>query len=139
MTSTAATTPTPESVPQHTLPEIGYYALSRHPVDPAELADEAGLADRAGFGAAFVSERFNVKDAAVLAGGLAAASRRMGVATAATNHNTRHPIITASMAATLSTSVVDSPHSGRFSGFPMSRAPSSPTPPRCCAPFGAAR
>lgn len=103
MTSTAATIPTPESVPQQTLPEIGYYALSRHPVDPAELADEAGLADRAGFGAAFVSERFNVKDAAVLAGGLAAASRRMGVATAATNHNTRHPIITASMAATLST------------------------------------
>ncbi|MET4168628.1 MULTISPECIES: TIGR03857 family LLM class F420-dependent oxidoreductase [Gordonia] len=85
------------------LPELGYYALSRHPVDPAELAEEARLADREGFGAAFVSERFNVKDAAVLAGGLAAATRRMGIATAATNHNTRHPIITASMGATLST------------------------------------
>lgn len=85
------------------LPEIGYYALSRHPVDPAELVTEAQLADRAGFGAAFVSERFNVKDAAVLSGGLAAATRRMGVATAATNHNTRHPLVTATMGATLST------------------------------------
>ncbi|OUC76500.1 TIGR03857 family LLM class F420-dependent oxidoreductase [Gordonia lacunae] len=103
MTPTATTAPLPDSTTQQTLPEIGYYALSRHPVDPAELADEARLADREGFGAAFVSERFNVKDAAVLAGGLAAASRRMGIATAATNHNTRHPIITASMGATLST------------------------------------
>ncbi|MFE0749583.1 TIGR03857 family LLM class F420-dependent oxidoreductase [Gordonia sp. NPDC058843] len=102
MTSAAATAQSPDSSAQQTLPEIGYYALSRHPVDPAELADEARLADHEGFGAAFVSERFNVKDAAVLAGGLAAATRRMGIATAATNHNTRHPIITASMAATLS-------------------------------------
>ena len=46
MTSTAATTPTPESAPQQTLPEIGYYALSRHPVDPAELA--LGLHDGLG-------------------------------------------------------------------------------------------
>ncbi|MFW0783922.1 TIGR03857 family LLM class F420-dependent oxidoreductase [Gordonia sp. CPCC 206044] len=84
------------------LPEIGYYALSRHPVAPAELVDEARLADRSGFGAAFISERFNVKDAAVISGALAAATERMGIATAATNHNTRHPIITATMGATLS-------------------------------------
>ncbi|MFW0795489.1 TIGR03857 family LLM class F420-dependent oxidoreductase [Gordonia sp. CPCC 205515] len=83
------------------LSEIGYYALSRHPVTPAELVAEARLADEAGFGTAFVSERFNVKDAAVLSGALAAATTRMGVATAATNHTTRHPIITATMGATL--------------------------------------
>ncbi|MGV9712884.1 TIGR03857 family LLM class F420-dependent oxidoreductase [Gordonia sp. NPDC003424] len=84
------------------LSEIGYYALSRHPVTPADLVDEARTADDAGFGAAFISERFNVKDGAVLSGALAAASNRMGVATAATNHTTRHPIITATMGATLS-------------------------------------
>ncbi len=84
------------------LPEIGYYALSRHPVTPADLVGEARLADEAGFGAAFISERFNVKDAAVISGALAAATTRMGIATAATNHNTRHPIITATMGATLS-------------------------------------
>lgn len=94
-------TPVDPSDPRKPLPEIGYYALSRHPVNPGELVDEAALADRAGFGTAFVSERFNVKDAAVLCGAIAAATRRIGVATAATNHNTRHPIITATMGATL--------------------------------------
>ncbi|MGW5918565.1 TIGR03857 family LLM class F420-dependent oxidoreductase [Nocardia fluminea] len=83
------------------LTELGYYALSRHPVTPAELAAEAVLADRIGLGAAFVSERFNIKDAAVLSGALAAVSTRLGIATAATNHNTRHPIVTANMGATL--------------------------------------
>ncbi|MFG2442810.1 TIGR03857 family LLM class F420-dependent oxidoreductase [Nocardia fluminea] len=83
------------------LTELGYYALSRHPVTPAELAAEAVLADRIGLGTAFVSERFNIKDAAVLSGALAAVSTRLGIATAATNHNTRHPIVTANMGATL--------------------------------------
>lgn len=49
------------------LPELGYYALSRHPVRPAQLAAEA----------------------------------RFGIATAATNHHTRHPVVTATMGATL--------------------------------------
>lgn len=84
-----------------TCSEIGYYALSRHPVTPAELVAEARIADAAGFGSAFVSERFNVKDAAVLSGALAAATTQMGIATAATNHTTRHPIVTATMGATL--------------------------------------
>ena len=83
------------------LSELGYYALSKHPVSPANLVDEARLAERIGLGTAFVSERFNIKDAAVLSGALGAATTRMGIATAATNHNTRHPIITATMAATL--------------------------------------
>lgn len=84
-----------------TLSEIGYYALSRHPVTPADLVAEARVADDSGLGAAFISERFNVKDAAVLSGALSAASTRIGVATAATNHTTRHPIVTATMGATL--------------------------------------
>nr|WP_278259821.1 TIGR03857 family LLM class F420-dependent oxidoreductase [Nocardioides convexus] len=52
-------------------------------------------------GAVFLSERFNVKDAGVLAGAAAAATERIGIATAATNHNTRHPLVTATMASTL--------------------------------------
>ncbi|WP_244332300.1 TIGR03857 family LLM class F420-dependent oxidoreductase [Gordonia polyisoprenivorans] len=91
------------------LTELGYYALSRHPVRPAELVDEAAHAERLGLGTAFVSERFNVKDAAVLCGALAAATTRLGLATAATNHTTRHPVVTATMAATL-----DEVSSGRF-------------------------
>ncbi|GAA5054828.1 TIGR03857 family LLM class F420-dependent oxidoreductase [Nocardia callitridis] len=83
------------------LTELGYYALSRQPVAPAELAEETVFADRIGLGAAFISERFGLKDAAVLAGGLATASRRLGIATAATNHHTRHPMVTATVGATL--------------------------------------
>ncbi|MET9199431.1 TIGR03857 family LLM class F420-dependent oxidoreductase [Gordonia sp. NPDC003585] len=83
------------------LAELGYYALSRHPVTPAELVAEARIADEIGLGTAFVSERFNIKDAPTLCGALAAATDRLGIATAATNHNTRHPIITATMGATM--------------------------------------
>ena len=52
-------------------------------------------------GSVFLSERFNLKDAGVLAGAAAAATTRLGIATAATNHNTRHPLVTATMATTL--------------------------------------
>ncbi|MCF8608818.1 TIGR03857 family LLM class F420-dependent oxidoreductase [Gordonia sp. HY285] len=84
-----------------TMSEIGYYALSRHPVAPADLVAEARVADEIGLGAAFVSERFNIKDATVLSGALAAATSRLGIGVAATNHHTRHPIVTATAGATL--------------------------------------
>ena len=48
----------------------------------------------------FLSERFATKDAGVLAGAAIAATTTLGIGTAATNHNTRHPLITATMAAT---------------------------------------
>ena len=49
----------------------------------------------------FISERFNIKEAGTLSGAVGAVSRTLGVATAATNHNTRHPIVTASYATTM--------------------------------------
>ena len=58
-------------------------------------------AERIGLGSVFLSERFNYKDAAVLAGAAAAATTTLGIATAATNHNTRHPLVTATMATTV--------------------------------------
>jgi 5,10-methylenetetrahydromethanopterin reductase len=83
------------------LPEIGSYGLAGHSASPRDLLDEVRLAERIGIGSVFLSERFNVKDAAVLAGAAAAASERIGIASAATNHNTRHPLVTATMATTL--------------------------------------
>ncbi|KRC54869.1 MULTISPECIES: TIGR03857 family LLM class F420-dependent oxidoreductase [unclassified Nocardioides] len=82
-------------------PEIGCYGLAGHTSSPRDLLDEARLAEDLGIGALFLSERFNVKDAGVLAGAAAAATERLGIATAATNHNTRHPLVTATMATTL--------------------------------------
>ncbi|GAA4810724.1 TIGR03857 family LLM class F420-dependent oxidoreductase [Nocardioides caeni] len=83
------------------MPEIGCYGLAGHTDSPRDLVDEARLAESLGIGSVFLSERFNVKDAGVLAGAVAAATDRIGIGTAATNHNTRHPLVTATMATTL--------------------------------------
>ena len=50
---------------------------------------------------AFISERWNVKEASSLVGAACAVTSRMQIATAATNHNTRHPLITGSWATTM--------------------------------------
>ena len=83
------------------LPELGCYGLAGHSASPHDLIGEAQHAERLGIGTLFLSERFNVKDAAVLAGAVAAATTTIGIGTAATNHNTRHPLVTATMATTM--------------------------------------
>ncbi|TYL45666.1 TIGR03857 family LLM class F420-dependent oxidoreductase [Nocardioides sp. BGMRC 2183] len=82
-------------------PELACYGLAGHSAQPADLIDEVRLAERIGLGSVFLSERFNAKDAAVMAGLAAAVSERIGIATAATNPHTRHPLVTATMATTL--------------------------------------
>ena len=86
---------------QAQLNEIGFYTLAGAPQSPAELLDEVATAESLGLGSAFISERFNIKEASTLSGAVAAVSRTLGIATAATNHNTRHPIVTASYATTM--------------------------------------
>jgi probable F420-dependent oxidoreductase len=86
---------------EQVLPELGFYTLAGHSDSPRDAVGEVRLADELGIGAAFVSERFNLKDAGVLSGACGAVSERIGVATAATNHNTRHPLVTATMATTM--------------------------------------
>lgn len=83
------------------LTELGCYGLAGHSASPADLVPEVRRAEQLGLGAVFLSERFNVKDAGVLAGAAAAVSTTIGIGTAATNHNTRHPLVTATMATTL--------------------------------------
>jgi 5,10-methylenetetrahydromethanopterin reductase len=82
------------------LVELGFYGLAGHTNSPADLVAECRRAEELGLGSVFLSERFNVKDAGVLTGAAAAASHSLGIATAATNHNTRHPLVTATMATT---------------------------------------
>lgn len=83
------------------LPELGFYGLAGHAADPISLIHEVRDGERMGFGSCFVSERFNVKDAPTLCGAVAASTERLGIATAATNHNTRHPLVTATFGATM--------------------------------------
>jgi probable F420-dependent oxidoreductase len=83
------------------LNEIGFYVLAGAPQSPAELLDEVAAGEALGLGSTFISERFNIKEAGTLSGAVGAVSKTLGIATAATNHNTRHPIVTASYATTM--------------------------------------
>jgi 5,10-methylenetetrahydromethanopterin reductase len=83
------------------LNELGFYTLAGHTDSPRDLLHEVRQAERLGLGSAFVSERFNLKEAATLSGAAGAVSERIGIATAATNHNTRHLLVTATFATTM--------------------------------------
>ncbi|MCU1484737.1 MAG: Luciferase-like monooxygenase [Actinomycetia bacterium] len=83
------------------LNELGFYTLAGHSDSPRDAVHEARQAEELGLGSAFVSERFNVKDACALSGAVGAVTETIGVATAATNPNTRHPLVTATFATTM--------------------------------------
>lgn len=83
------------------LPELGFYGLAGHSSAPRDLLGQVRDGERLGLGSVFLSERFATKDAATLSGAAGAVSERLGIATAATNHNTRHPLVTATFAATM--------------------------------------
>jgi hypothetical protein len=50
------------------LPEVGFYTLAGQPDSPRDLIDEVRLGESLGFGSVFISERFNIKEAATLSG-----------------------------------------------------------------------
>ena len=81
--------------------ELGCYGLAGHVDDPRVLLDEVRDAERIGLGSVFLSERFNVKEAATLCGAAAAVSEEVGIATGVTNTPTRHPLVTAAWANTM--------------------------------------
>jgi len=81
--------------------ELGFYTLAGAPRSPRDMLDELAHAERLGLGTAFISERFNIKEAGALTGAACAVTSGMDIITAATNHTTRHPVVTASWASTL--------------------------------------
>lgn len=87
--------------PRPQLNELGFYTLPGAPKSPRDLIHEVADAEALGLGACFISERFNIKEAVTLSGAVGAVSTNLGIATAATNHNTRHPLVTASYATTM--------------------------------------
>jgi len=83
------------------LNELGFYGLAGHSATPRDLVTEVARAEEIGLGSVFISERFNTKDAPTLSGAAGAVSSRLGVATAATNHNTRHLLVNATFGVTM--------------------------------------
>ncbi len=83
------------------LNELGFYGLAGHSATPRDLVTEVARAEEIGLGSVFISERFNTKDAPTLSGAAGAVSSTLGVATAATNHNTRHVLVNATFGVTM--------------------------------------
>lgn len=81
--------------------DLGIYVLPGRAPDPAVGIGEALAAEEAGIGAVYVSERLDVKDAAVLCGAIAACTTNIRIGTAVIHQGTRHPLTLASMASTM--------------------------------------
>jgi alkanesulfonate monooxygenase SsuD/methylene tetrahydromethanopterin reductase-like flavin-dependent oxidoreductase (luciferase family) len=81
--------------------ELGFYTLAGAPDSTRDLIEEVGAAERLGLGTVFISERYNTKEAATVCGAVGAVSTDLRIITAATNHNTRHPLVTAGHASTM--------------------------------------
>jgi probable F420-dependent oxidoreductase len=89
------------TVTSDVLTELGFYALPGQPESSRDLIAEVREGETMGLGTVFISERYNKKEAATLCGAAGAVSDRIRISTAATNHNTRHPIVTAGFARTM--------------------------------------
>jgi probable F420-dependent oxidoreductase len=87
--------------PSTVLDELGFYTLAGQPDSSRDVVAEVAEGEALGLGTAFISERYNKKEAAVLSGAAGAVSERIRIETAATNHNTRHPMVTAGYALTM--------------------------------------
>lgn len=83
------------------LEELGFYALAGHAASSRAIVQEVRDGEAMGLGTAFISERFDRKEVATLSGAAGAVSERIAIQTAATNHNTRHPMVTAGFARTM--------------------------------------
>lgn len=83
------------------LHELGFYGLPGQARSSRDLIAEVIDGEALGLGTVFLSERYNKKEIATLAGAAGAVSERIRIQTAATNHNTRHPIVTAGFARTM--------------------------------------
>lgn len=81
--------------------DLGIYVLPGRAPDPTVGLEEACAAEAAGIGAIYVSERLDVKDAAVLCGAIAARTTEVRIGTAVIHQGTRHPLTLASMASTM--------------------------------------
>ncbi len=92
------TEPPPPTEPAGRLTELGFYGLAGQPGSTRDLVDEVRAGEALGFGSVFLSERFDKKEIGVLSGAAGAVSDDLTIVTAATNHNTRHPMITVGLA-----------------------------------------
>ncbi len=83
-------------------PELGFYGLPGHTRSPRDILQQARQAESLGVGNIMISERADYKEIASICGAVAAVTEEIFIGTSATNANTRHLQVTASMGSTLS-------------------------------------
>lgn len=82
-------------------PELGFYGLPGHTRTPRDILKQAQDAEALGIGNIMISERSDYKEISAICGAVAAVTTEIFIGTSATNINTRHPTVTASMGSTL--------------------------------------
>ena len=80
---------------------FGVTLLAGRISDPAAGVEQARDAEQIGFNRVWLSERYDLKEAAVLCGAFAAVTDRIGVGTALVVDAVRHPLMTAAFGATM--------------------------------------
>jgi probable F420-dependent oxidoreductase len=83
------------------LDELGFCMLLGGADQPRDLIAENRKAEELGIGHAWMSERWGTKEAATICGAAGAVTERIQIHTGVTNHNIRHPEVTAAFAATM--------------------------------------
>jgi probable F420-dependent oxidoreductase len=90
-----------EPQPVSQLADLGVYILSGRIKEPAQGLAQGVDADRLGLRRAWLSERYDLKEAGAILGGVGALTRRLGLATCAIAPGSRHPLLTAALGATM--------------------------------------
>ncbi len=83
-------------------PELGFYGLPGHTRTPRDVLKQVQDAEELGIGNVMLSERPDYKEIGAICGACAAVTESIHIGTSATNQNTRHPVVTASLGSTLS-------------------------------------
>jgi probable F420-dependent oxidoreductase len=99
--STRSLQTTGPAQPAPVVDQISAYILGGRSTDASVGIAEAVEAERLGLRRVWISERYNMKNAAVLFGAIAASTERIGVGTGAMTITARPPIVTASIGATV--------------------------------------
>ena len=81
--------------------DLSIWIIPGRTKDPGQAITQGVQAERLGFNRVFLSERFDLKDAGALLGGVLARTTRLHAATGIAAAGARSPLMTASMAATL--------------------------------------
>jgi alkanesulfonate monooxygenase SsuD/methylene tetrahydromethanopterin reductase-like flavin-dependent oxidoreductase (luciferase family) len=87
--------------PVEILDELACDLLAGQPQSARDIVEEVKDPEAIGLGTAFISERYKRKEAAVLCEAAGAATERIRLITGATDHNSRHLMVTAGFALTM--------------------------------------